>query len=249
MTCISKAIPGSVVEMQGILTYLPVNVLKMFFLIMVCITVTIYLWSYFSKSNKESFGECLRFIWLGGIILLVGVFIFILYDVNIALNLKRYGSITQYLLFNDDWGTHRGYNWRIGLENYMAFPLIHKIFGYGPDTYGLLTHFNNYKDMTEKYSEIYDSVHNEYLQYFITMGPLSLISYIVFLISSIVEMIRNSKKTTYVIAVIFAVLCYSVQAFVNISVPIVAPIMLVLLATGLAANGEDILKGTKEIVC
>lgn len=88
--------------------------------------------------------------------------------------------------------------------------------------------------MSQKYNETYDSVHNEYLQYFITMGPLSLLSYVVFLGSSIIRMIKKSKENVYTISVIFAVLCYSVQACVNISVPIVTPIVFVLLASGLA---------------
>jgi uncharacterized membrane protein (GlpM family) len=90
--------------------------------------------------------------------------------------------------------------------------------------------------MSEKYNETYDSAHNEYLQYFITMGPISLISYLIFLCSSMVCLIRTSKNIKYATPILFAVLCYSVQAFVNISVPIVSPIVFVLLACGLAYN-------------
>jgi len=204
-----------------------------------------YLW----KDRVEYVAKFWRSIWLVIFVIIFGMLLFSLYDVNIALNSERYGALTQYLLFNDDWGTHRGYNWRIGMENYLNFPLTHKVFGYGPDTYGILTHFNNYKEMSEKYNELYDSAHNEYLQYFITMGPLSLISYFIFLGSSILGMVKKSKENKYVIPIIFAVLCYSIQATVNISVPIVSPIMFVLLASGLASYENGFSRNAKEKLC
>lgn len=78
------------------------------------------------------------------------------------------------------------------------------------------------------------------------MGPLSLISYLVFLGSSIVCLIKKSKENIYATAILFAVLCYSVQAFVNISVPIVSPIIFILLASGLAKNKCDLSCNSKE---
>lgn len=243
---INKAIPDKVLAMQGIIDHLPQDKIKILFFFMICLTAIAYIIQYLSKSERDSLSIIWKFIWLGLLILICGLLLFMLYDVNIAMHTEKYGALKQYLLFNDDWGTHRGYNWRIGIENYNRFPLIHKIFGYGPDTYGILTHFNDYKEMFEKYNETYDSVHNEYLQYFITMGPLSLISYLVFLGSSIMSLIKKSKENVYAIAVIIAVLCYSVQAIVNISVPIVAPIMFTLLASGLAKTDVFLTGNTKN---
>ncbi|WP_097003392.1 O-antigen ligase family protein [Lacrimispora amygdalina] len=243
---INKAFPDKVLEMQGIIDHIPLTVLKVLLIFMICITAIAYIVKYWFKSENDNLGMIWRYIWLALLLVIVGVILFTMYDINIALNKDRYGSLTQYLLFNDDWGTHRGFNWRIGMENYNRFSPIHKIFGYGPDTYGIITHFNDYKEMAEKYNETYDSAHNEYLQYFITMGPLSLISYLVFIASSIRALINKSKDNIYAISIMFAVLCYSVQAFVNISVPIVAPIMFVLLASGLAKINWNLSGTSKE---
>jgi hypothetical protein len=243
---INRAIPDKVLEMRGIIDHLPVSGLRILLIFMVCITVITYAVKFKFKGCNDNLGKVWKFIWMALLFIIIGITLFMLYDINIALHSDRYGSLTQYLLFNDDWGTHRGFNWRIGMENYNRFSPIHKIFGYGPDTYGILTHFNDFKEMTEKYNETYDSAHNEYLQYFITMGPLSLISYLVFLVSSIRYLIIISRENVYAIAVMFAVLCYSVQAFVNISIPIVAPIMFVLLASGLAKNNLGLTETSKE---
>lgn len=191
------------------------------------------------KTADDEMNNTLRYIWAS--ILLVGfvVLVLVLYDANLAGNASRYGSLGEYLVFNDDWGTHRGYNWRLAIENYKEFSWVHKLFGFGPDTYGIVTHNNNFTEMVNLYQETYDSAHNEYLQYFITMGPLGLISYLTFMISSGVRMIKVGGKNPYVVAVFFAVLCYCAQAFVNIALPIATPVMLILLAVGLAGAREE----------
>lgn len=158
------------------------------------------------------------------------VLAFLIYDVNIIGNRERYGGIGEYLLFNDQWGTHRGYIWRIAVEDYLKFPLLQKIFGYGPDTFGSITLLNNYPEMVERYSEIFDSVHNEYLQYWITIGPFGLLSYLLIHISAAVRLIKKRVDNPLTISTFLAVLCYTSQAAVNINQPIATPIMWTLLS-------------------
>jgi len=237
MDAINKAIPDKVLKMDGILQNLA-NYSKLEYIVVsfVILSLLVYILGYFTKDKDDFLGHKWQLVWLAFISIAIAVLIFALCDVNILKHVDRYGELSSYLLFDDAWGTHRGFIWRIGLENYIKFPIIHKIFGYGPDTYGILTHFNNYNSMVGKFQEVYDNAHNEYLQYFITMGPISLISYMAFLISSGICMIKRSKGDAYVIAILFAVICYAVQATVNISVPIVSPIIFTLLAVGLAGT-------------
>jgi hypothetical protein len=235
MDIINKLFANNIMKIDGILqALLEFSKLEYIVLMMVILCGLVYTIGYFTRNKNDELGHIWQLIWLVFVLLIIAFVVFVLYDVNVSNHVERYGGLSSYFLFNDDWGTHRGYNWRIGVENYSRFSTVHKIFGYGPDTYGILTHFNNYSDMVTKYGEVYDSAHNEYLQYFITMGPLSLISYITFIISSGVRMAKRSRGDICVIAVLFAMICYAVQAMVNISVPIVAPIMFILLATGLA---------------
>lgn len=177
-----------------------------------------------------------RWIWalvLGAALLGAAV---ALYDVNVLGNGERYGSLAAYLRINDDWGTHRWYNWRIGMESFRQFPLIHKLFGSGPDTYGIITINGYYDEMVNRYGEIFDNAHNEYLQYLVTMGAVGLAAYVSLLVLAVREMIRNAKEKPYVMAVVFAVICYGAQAVVNISVPIVTPVMMTLLMMGVSSG-------------
>lgn len=122
------------------------------------------------------------------------------------------------------------------MESYEKFPLIHKIFGYGPDTFGIITVQNYYEEMKSRYHEIFDSAHNEYLQYLITIGIVGLAAYLSLLFTSIVQMLRSSKKTPALMAIVFALVCYGAQAAVNISIPIVSPIMMTLLMIGVSVD-------------
>lgn len=189
-----------------------------------------------------------RWIWLGLLIIIVMAGCYILYDANIAGNADKYGFLKKYLVINDDWGTHRWYIWRIGMESYAKFPLIHKIFGYGPDTFGIITVNNFYEEMISRYNEKFDSAHNEYLQYLITIGIVGLAAYLTLLFTSIVEMIRASKKRPVMMALTFALVCYGAQAAVNISVPIVAPIMMTLLMVGVSGASTEREEADKSLI-
>ena len=109
-----------------------------------------------------------------------------------------------------------------------------------PFEYALLKLKNYYREKNiDEYGEKFDSAHNEYLQYLITIGLAGLIAYLSLLITSIVEMIRKSKAAPFMMGIPFALICYGAQAAVNISVPIVAPVMMTLLMVGVAALNAD----------
>lgn len=179
-------------------------------------------------------------IWCGFLVICVLVVCFVMYDTNIANNGERYGSLGRYLIFNDSWGTNRGYIWRKAVEIFQNFPLMNKLFGYGPETFGILTTGNFLMDMVSStQGQIFDNAHNEYLQYLVTIGALGLITYLFFLVAAIWRMARKRKENDYIAGCLFAVLCYSAQALVNLNLPITAPIMWLLLSAGMAACREE----------
>ncbi|MCD8225044.1 MAG: O-antigen ligase family protein [Clostridiales bacterium] len=160
------------------------------------------------------------------------------YDVNVGGNAQRYGALGRYLLFDDSWGTNRGYIWKMSIALYKEFPLRHKLFGYGPDTFGILTTNKIFRGMIDVSGQIYDSAHNEYLQYFVTIGPFGLIAYLVFLGSSVLAMLKNYRSNIYLFGALSAVICYAFQALVNINLPIASPIMWLVFSIAAAACRE-----------
>ena len=88
--------------------------------------------------------------------------------------------------------------------------------------------------MVEFSGEIYDSAHNEYIQYLVTLGAAGLISYLMLIFSSVRRMWKN-QANPYIMAILFALLCYWFQATVNINQPITGPIVWILWGLGLSA--------------
>ena len=158
---------------------------------------------------------------------------FIILDMNIF---KKYTNIwsqipsSHQLIFNDNWGTHRGHNWRIAFTNFFEnFSIFQKLFGYGPDTYLVVSERTFYEEMVTKYGEVYDSAHNEYINYLICEGLTGLICYLGIFITGIKNGVKKLSNNIYILAPIMAVISYMVQATVNIAIPITTPIFFILM--------------------
>ena len=109
------------------------------------------------KQMADELPPILRRVW---IIFLAAAFIiiaFLVVDANVLGHGERYSSLANYLVFNDEWGTSRGYIWRKSMEAYGKFPLKHKLFGYGPDTFGILTTDKFFGDMINATGLVFDN--------------------------------------------------------------------------------------------
>ena len=164
----------------------------------------------------------------------IGILCFMFFDANAANHANRYGALQSYLVFNNDWGTSRGYIWRKSLELYQEFPLIQKLFGYGPDTFGLLTKGTILEEMVAATGQVFDSAHNSFIQYLLTIGLAGTAGYLVFLVAAMYCMGKNQSKESYILGALFAVACYTLQSTVNIDLPIVTPALWMMLSIGMA---------------
>lgn len=180
-----------------------------------------------------------RLIWLGlGILAAAGV-VWLFWDANHGGHPEWYSQYANIFYFNNDWGTHRGHNWGILMRHIKEFPLWQKLIGAGPETYGIVTRVYDYNEMISMYGEVYDSPHNEFLQYLFTTGILGFVGYYGFIISNGIEALNIKRKPSLkqcgsplAAAGVFAAAAYTVSSFINISVPIVVPLMLIILFIG-----------------
>ena len=151
---------------------------------------------------------------------------------------QKYGSLASYLRFSDSWGTNRGYIWRACVEEYRELPLRQKLFGTGPDTFGIYMALLRWNEMHQITGQYYDAAHNEYLNYLFTVGPFGLLFFAGALGFAIRDALRGAGKIAaglvpefraelapYLSAFAFLILCYAAQAVVNINIPIATPVM------------------------
>lgn len=164
-----------------------------------------------------------------GIILAIGTcsLALLLLDANLW-HPDRYDRYAKYLIFNDSWGTYRGLCWRIAKEEYMKFPFWRKLIGSGPETFGIIMKKTHYQEMITICGQTFDSPHNEMLQYLFTTGVAGAVSYYGFLTYGCIKgfLSKNGIKE----AAAAAVTVYTAVSFVNISVPITQPYIIILMA-------------------
>lgn len=201
------------------------------YLVLILWVIVLIWYIYDWKTEKEINSNKFIYLWLGVITaVLLGV-IFMFYDCNVAGNMDKYSAASNYILFNDEWGTHRGYIWRMAMECYSELSLWKKMVGYGPETFGILVMD---KTANNPYNELFDSAHNEYLHMLITVGIMGLSAYIFSIAAFIKKCFKSKNNTPHIVAVVFGVICYSIQAFVNLNLPIVTPMLWLLLGIGAA---------------
>ena len=183
----------------------------------------------------DRLGPLPRRIWKWAMILIAAAVVCMFVDANLLGNGDRYGSLANFLVFDDQWGNLRGFAWRITFKDYLEeFTPLQRVFGYGPDTFGIITTTFNRMEMHYATGQIYDSAHNAYIHYFATIGPIGLGGYLVFLAGSLAAMAKHWRERPALLALFCAVLAYSAQAMVNIDLPIVTPFMWAFVAMGIA---------------
>ena len=219
--------------------------------------VAMYFVAYKNKKNtkdNEALLKTLRYIWLGIIVIVfLGlIFLGVKINSNVAEATAKYGSLANYFVFNDSWGTFRGYIWRAAIEEYMKFPLLHKIVGSGPDTFGIYISLLRNEEMQSVTGQIFDATHNEYIQFLFTLGPIATVAYILGLIIPSVKALRTKmtdlrdpSSLPYLYASAIAVICYATQAVVNLNLPVVTPLLWIFfgLTVALLRDKGDIING------
>ena len=219
--------------------------------------IAMYFVAYKNKKNakdNEALLKTLRYIWFGILIIVfLGlIFLGVKINSNVTEATAKYGSLANYFIFNDSWGTFRGYIWRAAIEEYMKFPLLHKIVGSGPDTFGIYISLLRNDEMTRITGQFFDATHNEYIQFLFTLGPIATVAYILGLIIPSVKALRtkvtdlrDSCELPYLYACAIAVICYATQAVVNLNLPVVTPLLWIFfgLTVALLRDKGEIING------
>ena len=234
---------GKVLGISGLYDF--ISDFKYLDLVIVALAITViimYVLEYRKKEKRrdnEALLRSLRYIWLAILVIVFAAIVFMGMKINsdVTAAKEKYGALADYFVFNDSWGTFRGYIWRAAVEEYMKFPLLHKIFGSGPDTFGLYIGLLRNEEMTSVTGQFFDATHNEYIQFLFTLGPIATIAYILALILPSVEALRtrlfylrDNTMLPYLYACAIAVICYATQAVVNLNLPVVTPFLWIFLS-------------------
>jgi len=234
---------GKVLGISGLYDFISdFKYLDLVIVALAIVVIIMYVLEYRKKEKRrdnEALLRSLRYIWLAILVIIFAAIVFMGMKINsdVTAAKEKYGALADYFVFNDSWGTFRGYIWRAAVEEYMKFPLLHKIFGSGPDTFGLYIGLLRNDEMTSVTGQFFDATHNEYIQFLFTLGPIATIAYILALILPSVEALRtrlfylrDNTMLPYLYACAIAVICYATQAVVNLNLPVVTPFLWIFLS-------------------
>lgn len=164
--------------------------------------------------------------------LLIGFTVFMILSMVIVIILgKRSGN--ELFVFNDKWGTFRGFVWTRGWYLFRDASLFNKIFGYGNESIGQLMKDWFETEMILITNKRYDNLHNELLQYLVTTGLLGLITYLGLIVTSFMYIGKRMKDDPILISLLVACAAYFAQSLVNLNQPITTPFFFVMLAAGI----------------
>lgn len=208
--------------------------------ILIAITIAITILLYFIDYKKpdiiltKAVPITLAILLAVAVIAIIGIVVYFSYF-DTTTNL---GSLERTLRFNDKWGTHRGYMWIRSLWIFGDASFFDKLFGTGPDTFYFA--FSPYFSGLIKYGDSStNAAHNEYLNYLITIGIAGLASYLAVIGGAVTRAVKTACKNPVAIVFASAVICYSVQAVVNISQPITTPLFIIFIALCEAVGRAD----------
>ena len=234
---------GKVLGISGLYDFISdFKYLDLVIVALAIVVIIMYVLEYRKKEKRrdnEALLRSLRYIWLAILVIVFAAIVFMGMKINsdVTAAKEKYGALADYFVFNDSCGTFRGYIWRAAVEEYMKFPLLHKIFGSGPDTFGLYIGLLRNEEMTSVTGQFFDATHNEYIQFLFTLGPIATIAYILALILPSVEALRtrlfylrDNTMLPYLYACAIAVICYATQAVVNLNLPVVTPFLWIFLS-------------------
>ena len=152
----------------------------------------------------------------------VGVFVYFSFiDTTTPL-----GDYEKLLRFSPKWGTHRGIMWIRAFDIFGGADFVHKLFGFGPDTF-YCVYEPYFKELQQYGNSSTDAAHNEYINYLVTIGIAGLSAYLAFAGGALVRGFKSAKKNHAVLAFAAAVVAYVAQAVVNIAVPITTPLFII----------------------
>ena len=139
---------------------------------------------------------------------------------------------------NGELGSGRVLIWKI---TYKAFK--ESLFlGQGPDTLSLRLqndYYEEHMEFVEKSNQYIDKAHNEFLEYAVSGGIFTVISYILILSVILLGLFKNIKEDRNKILFII-IITFIVQSMFNISVVMVAPIVWIMLGCALKVSKDGI---------
>lgn len=207
---------------------IPLDSLSLFFsqsiFTWICFILSLLVYLFLQRSTEKKLEKWLpllkklyRFMLVILVLAFVGLILFIwLNTKGYLLKWFDYQSPNSYLYFNNQWGNNRGSSWMLAWQQFKELPLLHKLFGVGPDC------FSAYLYSTEEIRELLQALwgnliltnaHNEYLNHLLCYGVAGLLAWLAVLAGGVLYFGRKAKENPWLIGFALCIVAYSGHNF------------------------------------
>lgn len=154
------------------------------------------------------------------VILGISVLVFLMYLVYV--NISGSTNANAYFIFNDKWGTNRGFAWSNTIELFRELPWYQKLFGIGQGQFHEFFAVPN-----ELRKKPFVDPHSDYLFYLVSTGYLGFVVWLGLMITAVLYCLRQKGEREVILAAVFV--AWLGQATVNTSLVFTAPYLFGLL--------------------
>lgn len=144
--------------------------------------------------------------------------IFVIYIIRVNTGAATVES--KYLIFNDEWGTNRGFVWTRTCQLFSELPFYQQVIGIGPGEFRDFFVSFNYQRAAMGLPNFVDP-HSEVLYYLVATGFAGMIGYFGMIIAALVNCIKVRNNETLLLAAVFV--SWLAQGLVNNPLVFVTP--------------------------
>ena len=143
--------------------------------------------------------------------------------------------VQKYLVFDDSWGSNRGYVWKRTIDLFGHLPLWKKLIGCGM---GMFPSFFEvfHTDSMKQLGYYFVDAHNEGLQFLVTTGIVGLVSYFGIIITTLIKnlsFVKKGKQESELSVIVPAILfVWLIQGLVNSPNVFITPYLFLFLGIG-----------------
>lgn len=185
-----------------------------------------------SKPSDSKVKKYITWIIAAAVLVSVGIAAFVFVSCQISEEFwQRLGGLPL-LRFNDEWGSGRGFLWRVTWHSFWESGLLQKLFGAGPDCYAEYMYSHASMDL-QVFGQFQDAIfansHNEWLTMLLNEGLFGAMAYLGFFLTAFVRFFRRVDTQPVLIAGALAVATYSINSFFSFQQVVSTPLIFMLI--------------------
>ncbi len=171
----------------------------------------------------------------------------------IAWNTQNAARGGSYLIFDDSWGSNRGFIWKTTVRIFEEMPLMRQLFGAGPDCfYPYSYQVSSYAQQIHDFwkPDVLTNAHNEFLNLLICVGMIGVGAFLFWLAAGAVRFLRAAERNPYVLMGFLTICSYAAHNFFCYQQVCCTPFLFLITgaAEGLARESER-QQGIQTVVC